>query len=166
MTKDTKEDAAAIAADKWCQMLFGPHLQDNGTGVCDFMCMLASIVADRGKKEISEDSKIKAREILKQYYLHEIADDKAWLAKTLGSYTDYRGEMREFNSFDHDLYCDYHPCLYLRRILSIAGIDDRVADCIAPLKTGIEILPDENEGYIVILKTYGHRQVLTNRVRG
>lgn len=160
MGKNTNEEAASIAADKWCQMLFGPHIQDNGARECEFMCMLATVAADRAKNEISEESKIKTREMLEQYYLHEIINDEAWL-KTLGTYTDYRGETSEFVFFDSDLYCDYHPCLILRRILSIAGIDDRVAESIAPFKTGIQILPDENEGYTVVLKTYGHRQTLT-----
>lgn len=161
MVKNTKEEAAAIAADKWCQILFGPHIQDNGARECEFMCMLASVVADRAKNEISEESKIKTREILEQYYLHQIINDKAWLAKTLGTYTDYRGETCEFNFFDRDLYCDYHPCLHLRKILAIAGIDDSVAERIAPFKTGIEIKHDELDGYIVILKTYGRRQTLS-----
>lgn len=161
MVKNTKEEAVAIAADKWCEMLFGQHIQDNGARECGFMCMLATTLADHAKKGISEESKIKTREILKQYYLHQIVKDEAWLAKTLGTFTDYRGEIREFNFFDQDLYCDYHPCLHLRRILSIAGIDDNVAESIAPFKTGIEILPDENEGYTVVLKTYGRRQALT-----
>ena len=54
MGKNTNEEAAAIAADKWCQMLFGWHIQDNGARECEFMCMLASVVADRAKNEISE----------------------------------------------------------------------------------------------------------------
>lgn len=161
MGKNTNEEAAAIAADKWCQMLFGWHIQDNGARECEFMCMLASVVADRAKNEISEESKIKTREMLEQYYLHEIINDKDWLAKTLGTYTDYRGETCEFNFFNHDLYCDYHPCLHLRKILEIAGIDESVAESIAPFKTGIQILPDENEGYTVVLKTYRRRQTLT-----
>lgn len=165
MTKNTNEEAAAIAADKWCQMLFGQHIKDNGARECEFMCMLASIAADRAKKEISEESKIKTRELLKQYYLHQIINDEDWLAKTLGTYTDYRGKTCEFNFFDHDLYCDYHPCLHLRRILSIAGIDDSIAERIAPFKTGIQILHDEHEGYTVVLKTYRHRQTLTKEAK-
>lgn len=165
ITKITNEKAAEIAADKWCQMLFGWHIKDNGAQECEFMCMLASIAADRAKKEISEKSKIKTRELLKQYYLHEIINDKTWLANTFGTYTDYRGETCEFNFFDRDLYCDYHPCLSLRRILSIAGIEDSIAESIAPFKTGIEILPDEYEGYNVVLKTYGRRQVLTKEAK-
>lgn len=93
--------------------------------------------------------------------MHEIINDKSWLAKTLGTYTNYRGETSEFDFFDRDLYCDYHPCMHLRRILSIAGIDDSVAERIAPFKTGIEILHDEHEGYVAILKTYRRRQTLT-----
>ncbi len=165
MAKNTKEEAAAIAADKWCQMLFGSHIQDNGARECGLMCMLATIVADHAKNEISEESKIKTREILEQYYLHEIINDKDWLAKVLGTYANYHGETCEFNFFDRDLYCDYHPCLHLRRILSIAGIDDSVAESIAPFKTGIEILTDENEGYTVVLKTYGRRQALTKEAK-
>lgn len=161
MVKRTNEEAALIAADKWCEMLFGSHIQDNGARECEFVCMLATTLADHAKKEITEESKIKTHEILEQYYLHQIIDDTAWLAKTLGTFTDYRGETREFYFFDCDLYCDYHPCLHLRRILSITGIDDSIAERIAPLKTGIQILPDEDEGYIVVLKTYGRRQTLT-----
>lgn len=161
MAKNTKEEAAAIAADKWCQMLFGWHIKDNGARECEFMCMFASIAADRAKKEISEESKVKTRELLKQYYLHEIINDKTWLANTLGTYTNYRGETQEFVFFDRDLYCDYHPCLHLRRILSIAGIEDSIAESIAPFKTGIEILHDEHGGYTAILKTYGRRQTIT-----
>ena len=161
MVKNTSKEAAAIAADKWCQMLFGQHFQDNGVQECGFMCMLATTLADRAKNEISEESKVKTREILEQYYLHKIINDKAWLARTLGTYTDYRGKTCEFDTFDRDLYCDYHPCLHLRRILEIAGIDDSIAESIAPLKTGIEILHDEHKGYTVVLKTYRQRQTLT-----
>lgn len=164
IVKNTKEEAAAIAADKWCEMLFGSHIQDNGARECEFMCMLATALADHAKKEITEESKIKTRELLKQYYLHEIINDKVWLAKTLGTYTDYRGETCEFNFFDRDLYCDYHPRFHLRRILSIAGIEDGVAESIAPFKTGIEILHDEHGGYTAILKTYGRRQTLAKKV--
>ena len=161
MAKNTKEDAAAIAADKWCEMLFGFHIKDNGARECEFMCLLATVAADYAKKEISEESKIKTRELLEQYYLHQIINEKTWLAKTLGTYTNHRGETCEFGFFDRDLYCDYHPCLHLRRILEIAGIDDSVAQSIAPFKTGIEILHDEHEGYNVILKTYRQRKILT-----
>ena len=160
----TDEEAAMIAADNWCELLFGWHMQDNGA--LDEMhgggfpaCALGTILADKAKENISEEMKIKAHELFYQYYLKSIhydrtydSNDIRWLETTL---KDDTGEFDWKYGFDYDMYCDYDPAWSLYLILTNSGIEDSDARHICPWKTGISIRREDNA---VMYTTYQKRE--------
>jgi len=162
----TDEEAAKIASDKWCELLFGWHLQDNGAlnethGGGFPACALGTILAEESKKNITEDMKQKAHELLQEYYKRLIHysntgdyKDIEWLKTTL---KPIKEEYDWKFGFDDDMYCDYNPCWALYIILENAGIPERVIDNICPWKTGISIRIDDNA---VMYNTYQSRKEL------
>jgi hypothetical protein len=166
---NTNEEAAKKAADKWCELIFGWHLQDNGAINEDhaggFMaCALGTVLANKSKERISEDVKKKAHSLFYEYYLrllhyNETHDKKDidWLVENLPD--DDKKDPFDWRYFEFrcDLYCDYGPGTPLYLILVNAGVDKRDAGSICPWKTGIDIRPVDNA---VMYNTYQHREEL------
>lgn len=158
----TADEAAKIAADKWCELIFGWHLQDNGAlneshGGGFPACALATVLANDSKEELTEEMKVKAHELFTEYYkrlihFNETADmdDINWLKTALKSKD---GEFDWTYGFSYDLYCDYDPSWALYLILENAGIPERHIRNICPWKTGISIRTEDNA---VMYKTYQH----------
>ena len=158
----TDEEAAKIAADKWCELLFGWHLQDNGAlnethGGGFPACALATVLANDAKEGITDEMKNKAHDLLNQYYLRLIHynrtndnDDIKWLKENLVPDDDFDWE---YYGFRVDMYCDYGPSSSLYIILLNAGIPKDDIECICPWKTGISIRREDNA---VMYNTYRH----------
>ena len=157
------EEAATIAADKWCQLIFGWHLQDNGAANEDHpggfsACALGTILANEAKKDITGEMENKAHELFKEYYMRFIhysktydKNDIEWLKKNL---PDKDNEYDwEYYKFMVDLYCDYGPSTPLFLILENAGVPEKNIDSICPWKTGISIRTIDNS---VQYQTYQH----------
>lgn len=165
--KHTDEEAAKIAADKWCELLFDWHLQDNGALNEDHpggftACALGTILANNAKEHITEEMKVKTHELFKEYYKRSIhfyndynQEDLNWLKTTLpdkdGNY-DWK-----YGFSDGDMYCDYNPYYPLYLLLVNAGISDNDVRSICPWKTGISIRKEDNA---VLYHTYQHREEL------
>ena len=164
---NTNEEAAKKAADKWCELIFGWHLQDNGaideTHPGGFTaCALGTILADNSKKGISEDVKKKAHSLFYEYYLRQLhynethdKKDIDWLVENLPD--DDEKDPFDWKRFEFriDLYCDYGPGTPLYLILVNAGVDKRAAGNICPWKTGIDIRAVDNA---VMYNTYQHQE--------
>ena len=131
-TRRSYEEACQIAADKWVEMIFGTHIQDNGdrTGGSEMAMMLGTIIKDEAQKRCKQEVPEKARELLKKFYLG------GCMCK--GSYGD----------FSCAPYSDYGPNTPLYDILVEAGVDGCDAGKITPWKTGIEI--DENDNAVML----------------
>ena len=164
---NTNEEAAKKAADKWCELIFGWHLQDNGAINEDhaggfYACALGTVLANKSKERISEDVKKKAHSLFYEYYLRQLhynethdKKDIDWLVENLPD--DDRKDPFDWRYFEFrcDLYCDYGPGSPLYLILVNAGVDKRDAGNICPWKTGIDIRPVDNA---VMYNTYQHRE--------
>ena len=164
---NTNEEAAKKAADKWCELIFGWHLQDNGAINEDhaggFMaCALGTVLANKSKERITEDVKKKAHSLFYEYYLRQLhynethdKKDIDWLVENLPD--DDKKDPFDWRYFEFrcDLYCDYGPGTPLYLILVNAGVDKRDAGSICPWKTGIDIRPVDNA---VMYNTYQHRE--------
>lgn len=154
------EEAARIAADKWCELIFGSHLQDNGAhneshGGGFLACALGTILANRSKEGITEEKKCKAHELFYQYYLKAIhfkrtldAKDIDWLNENL---KDKTGKFYWKDISDYDMDCDYDPSWPLYLVLVNSGIEDTDARNICPWKTSISIRKVDNA---VLYRTY------------
>lgn len=154
------EEAAKIAADKWCKLLFGWHLQDNGAlneshGGGFPACALATVLAEKSKEGITAEMKCKAHELFYQYYLKAIhfkrthdTRDLDWLKENL---KDKTGKFDWKDISDYDMYCDYDPSWPLYLVLVNSGIKDTDASNICPWKTGISIRKQDNA---VLYSTY------------
>lgn len=165
----TDEEAAKIAADKWCELCFGWHLQDNGALNEDHAggftaCALGTILANNAKEGISEDVKVKAHELFYGYYLNMIQyyrdrDRKhiKWLVENLKNEPDDKRpwDWERYGFTRDELYCDYGPDVGLYLILYNAGVPGRDAGSICPWKTGISIRFEDNA---VFYNTYQHRE--------
>lgn len=132
----TFEDACHIAASKWCEMCFGNHIQDNGdrseTGLwCN---MLATIVADKNREGITENTIENVHKNLYEYYKD-------------GCLYQWEDGHKTFC----EPYCDYNPNLPLSEALEKAGLSKTVIRCICPIKTGISIDKKDNS---VIVRGY------------
>lgn len=166
---NTNEEAAKKAADKWCELIFGWHLQDNGAidenHAGGFMaCALGTVLANRSKEGISEDVKKKAHSLFYEYYLRQLhynetkdKKDIDWLVENLPDDDKKDPFDWRYFGFRCDLYCDYGPGTPLYLILVNAGVDKRAAGNICPWKTGIDIRPVDNA---VMYNTYQHREEL------
>lgn len=132
------EESCKIAADKWCEMLFNFHLQDNGAinedhGGGFWACALATVLKNDSIKDITEDMIKKTYDNLYNYYFN-------------GSI--YKDKKDGWESEMH-LYCDYGPNSPLYDILEESGIPEKLINNICPWKTGIEI--DYNDNSVVII---------------
>lgn len=166
---NTNEEAAKKAADKWCELIFGWHLQDNGAidenHAGGFMaCALGTVLANRSKEGISEDVKKKAHSLFYEYYLRQLhynetkdKKDIDWLVENLPDDDKKDPFDWRYFGFRCDLYCDYGPGTPLYLILVNAGVDKRAAGNICPWKTGIDIRAVDNA---VMYNTYQHREEL------
>ena len=165
----TDEDAAELASDKWCELLFGWHMQDNGAINEDHpggfrACALGTILANDAKSDIPEEAKQKAKELMKSYYLHQIhyerthdVSDIRWAEKNIpdpDKENPFDWRMYEFRV---DLSCDYGPSAPLYIILINAGIPENKVEVICPWKTSIVIREVDNA---VFYNTYGNRKEL------
>ena len=164
---NTNEEAAKKAADKWCELIFGWHLQDNGAinenhGGGFYACALGTVLANKSKEGISEDVKKKAHSLFYEYYLrllhyYETKDKKDidWLEEHLPD--DDKKDPFDWRYFEFrcDLYCDYGPTTPLHLILVNAGVDKMDVRNICPWKTGIDIRVVDNA---VMYNTYQHQE--------
>lgn len=134
--KRTFKEACELAAKKWCEMIFGRHIQDNGdyssTGAAT--SYLGTRVADMYKKDITEDVVKKAEALIEEYYengciyIHGEGANQ-WKSKV-------------------EPYSDYGPNTPLHDLLVKAGVEEKSTDCICPWKTGIYI--DERDNTVVL----------------
>jgi hypothetical protein len=137
----TFEEACQIAADKWCEMLFNFHLQDNGAinedhGGGFYACALATVLKNEANKDITEEMINNTNKNLYEYYHNYcIYEDKYPISP----------------------YCDYDPNRPLYDILQKSGIPEKKIRSICPWKTGIDI--DENDNAVVI-KGYQKREYI------
>lgn len=164
---NTDEEAAKKAADKWCELIFNWHLQDNGALNEDHpggftACALGTILADRSRGGITEEVKMKAHQLFYEYYLHQLhyneTNDKKdidWLVENLPDDDEKDPFDWRYFEFRCDLYCDYGPGTPLYLILVNAGVDKRAAGNICPWKTGIDIRAVDNA---VMYRTYQHQE--------
>lgn len=164
---NTNEEAAKKAADKWCDLIFGWHLQDNGAmdedhGGGAYACALGTVLANKSKERISEDVKKKAYSLFYEYYLHQLhyyeTNDKKdidWLVENLPDDDEKDPFNWRYFEFGCNLYCDYGPTTPLHLILVNAGVDKRDTGNICPWKTGIDIRAVDNT---VMYNTYQHRE--------
>ena len=164
---NTNEEAAKKAADKWCELIFGWYLQDNGAINEDhaggfYACALGTVLANKSKEGISEDVKKKAHSLFYEYYLRQLhynethdKKDIDWLVENLPD--DDKKDPFDWRYFEFrcDLYCDYGPGTPLYLILVNAGVDKRDAGNICPWKTGIDIRAVDNA---VMYNTYQHQE--------
>lgn len=162
----TDEEAAKIAADKWCELIFGWHLQDNGAINEDHpggfqACALGTILADRAKESITEEMKVNSYNLFYEYYLHYIkwmnSGNKShidWLEKTLPDVVREKPWDWKRYGFIDQLYCDYGPDMGLFLILYHAGVPEDSIRNVCPWKTGISIRQEDNA---VFYHTYQHR---------
>lgn len=168
--KRTDEEAAKLAASKWCELLFGWHLQDNGalneTHPGGFQaCALGTVIANNAKDKITDEMKQKAYDLFVQYYLHDIEYQNGdwhkavvWAKENLPD--PDKEKPYEWNSYSfsgNNMYCDYHPYMPLYLVLINAGIPEYEAGAICPWKTGIDIRALDNT---VKYHTYQHCEEL------
>ena len=164
---NTNEEAAKKAADKWCELIFGWHLQDNGAinenhAGGFYACALGTVLANKSKEGISEDVKKKAHSLFYEYYLRQLhyyetkdKKDIDWLVEHIPD--DDKKDPFDWRYFEFrcDLYSDYGPTTPLYLILVNAGVDKRDAGNICPWKTGIDIRVVDNA---VMYNTYQHQE--------
>ena len=174
-TAHSMEEAAHIAASKWCELLFGWHLQDNGAldeETSFNMCALGTYLAESAKKDITEQAKKNAYGLFFEYYkrcknystnhngdyiLTDIGPESyEWLKKNLPD-PDSDNDKWEDYAFSCTPYCDYGPNITLYRILLNAGVDKKDIRSICPWKTGISIRDYDNA---VLYRTYQHTEEL------
>lgn len=139
------EEACKIVADKWCELLFSWHLQDNGAinedhGGGFLACALGTVLGNDAKEKISEESKKNAHEYIYNHYIN----DCLW-------------KFDNGDSWNCELSVDYHPNTPLAAILKNSGIEERYIDSICPWKTRILIDKKDNS---VIYATYGKREYI------
>ncbi len=130
----TFEDACDLAADKWVEMIFDTHVQDNGdrsSTAGAFSMMFGTFAKDAARKNCSEKTKENARKLLRDYYLGGCMH-----------LTDGYGKARIVP------YSDYGPNTPLREILLKAGVRKDDVNRITPWKTGIRV--DENDNTVVV----------------
>ena len=125
------DDACRLAADKWADMIFGFHVQDNGDNSNWVGMALGTIVKDDARKNYDEDVADKFRSLMTDYY------------KSGCKYKDCR--------FPVIPYCDYHPNSPLAKTLEAAGCSEHDVDMMCPWKTGVEVDPKDNS---VIVRGY------------
>lgn len=160
----TDEEAAEIAAKKWCELIFGWHLQDNGALNEEHSFLASAIATSLGndtRKKISEDVKRKAYNLFYQYYYHELQYMKTsdikhieWLRENIKGNEKF--PLYKLNYPLH-LYCDYEPVFDLYQILFSAGVDEKHINILCPWKTGIRIRYSDNT---VFYNTYQREQEL------
>lgn len=162
----TDEEAAKIAADKWCELMFKWHLQDNGAlneshGGGFPACALGTILAEKGREGITDEMKTKAHKLLSDYYIKQLhfsrtydLEDVQWLKNNL---PNKEGNGDDWKYGFHDLSCDYGPSMGLYLVLYNAGIPEKSIDSICPWKTRITIRKEDNT---VMYDTYQHRDEL------
>ena len=164
---NTNEEAAKKAADKWCELIFGWHLQDNGAinenhAGGFYACALGTVLANKSKEGISEDVKKKAHSLFYEYYLRQLhyyetkdKKDIDWLVEYLPD--DDKKDPFDWRYFEFrcDLYCDYGPTTPLHLILVNAGVDKMDVRNICPWKTGLDIRAVDN---VVMYNTYQHQE--------
>lgn len=164
---NTNEEAAKKAADKWCELIFGWHYQDNGAinenhAGGFYACALGTVLANKSKEGISEDVKKKAHSLFYEYYLRQLhyyetkdKKDIDWLVEHLPD--DDKKDPFDWRYFEFrcDLYCDYGPTTPLHLILVNAGVDKMDVRNICPWKTGIDIRAVDNA---VMYNTYQHQE--------
>lgn len=165
----TNEEAAVLAANKWCELLFDWHLQDNGALNEEHpggftACALGTVLANKSKERITDEMKVKTRELFIEYYkrylhyweTHDF-DDIKWAYKTMPGDDPEKQYSWSHGFSPGAMYCDYGPYTPLYLLLRAAGIPESDINCICPWKTGIEIRDLDNA---VLYRTYQHTDEL------
>lgn len=143
----TYDEACKIAADKWCELLFKFHLQDNGAinedhGGGFWACALATVLKEDSMKEITEEMIKNTHDNIYKYYKEHCF---------------YKSKEKDDWSGQISLYCDYGPNVPLYELLEDSGIPDKYINNICPWKTGIDIDEIDNA---VIIKGYQKRKLV------
>jgi len=135
----TYDEACLLAADKWCEMMFKFHLQDNGAinedhGGGFWACALATVMKNDSMKEITEEMVKATHDNLYKYY-----KNRCWY--------ECKDKDDSWSGYVN-LYVDYHPNRPLYDILKDSGIPEKHIDSLCPWKTGIDI--DETDNAVVV----------------
>ena len=128
----TYDEACHLAADKWCESIFGQIIQDNGAinenhGGGLWACVLGSALKENSMEGVTEEMVESARKELYEYY------------KGHCEYTFEDGHKAHVN-----LNTDYAPNIALRSVLLKAGLPEDTIRNICPWKTGIRIIEKDN----------------------
>lgn len=170
--RHTNEEAATIATNKVMELCFGWHLQDNGAldEEHSFMASaLATTMGSNAKDKISQEVKIKAKELFYGYFngylkfYDDVMNGAHWLI--LEQYVQWlrsnapSPEPSRWNweHPDGTLNCDYDPCWRWFCLLKAAGVEESAIRVICPWKTTIYIRPLDNT---VIYQTYQNCEYL------
>ena len=148
--KHTYEEACEIAAKKWCELIFGWHLNDNGALNEQHpggfpACAFSSVLKNDISSKIPQEQQEKAYEEIKKFYKND-----CWF-----EYYNDKGEYED--TWQTDLSVDYGPNRPLHEILKKASIEERHIDVICPWKTTIRIDEKDNS---VIWHKYGNKEIL------
>lgn len=118
--RHTREEVMQIAADWWCERIFGTCLQDNGDDTPEgrFGMSMATRLKSNAMNHQSTAVRTKTHTLIMEYYGRIYDDPK---------------------SYERGLDVDYAPCANLRTILLNAGVDEKDIDSIVPFKTGLAL---------------------------
>lgn len=146
----TYKEACEIAANKWCELIFEWHLNDNGALNEDHpggftACALSSVLKNEASSKIPKEQQEKAYELIKKFY-----EDDCWW-----EYYNDKGEYE--NTWQTNLNVDYGPNRPLYELLKKAGIEEKHIRTICPWKTSIRI--DERDNSVIWHK-YGSLEIL------
>ena len=138
------EEACEIVTQKWCDMLFNFHLNDNGAineshGGGFLACALSTVLGEKNKSKISDKQKEKVKKLIYEFYKNHCKIDKDGYV------------------YDCPLGCDYDPNYPLYDILSKAKIDKNIISTICPWKTRIVIDEIDNS---VLIYTYQKKEYI------
>lgn len=136
--KRTYEEACEIAADKWTELIFNIHIQNNGDNSKQGgqMQMMATLLKERARVGLPLGTDEKFHKLCKEYYLNGC------------KYKSKSGWVSEIK-----LYSDYGPNAPLYDLLHNAGVPDDRIENITPWKTGVTI---DKHDHSVCVAGYGN----------
>lgn len=142
----TKDEACVIAAEKWAEMIFGKHLQDNGdrTSHGANLNMMGSYVKMLYQKDLTGEMREKFVSVMAEFYKDDC--NLEWADS---------GGHRRVDAIEP--YCDYDPNLSLYEMLMKAGVPKDTAGCVCPWKTGVKV---DSRDHSVIVRTYNTMEVI------
>ena len=128
-------EACRLAADKWAEMIFGHHVQDNGddSPAGGLGMTLGTMAKEMAMESCGEEERERFRSLMREYYEGGCMYESEGLSCRMTP------------------YCDYHPNSSLEEMLVRAGVRPLHADVMCPWKTGVESDPRDNS---VVVRGY------------